>query len=139
MMSVESAIRRVITLHLEAPGTFWTAAMGECFLCLRSQSLSGRWEVMLDNLTRQTAKQIIYHLWVVRPQPMTTIGSERLRPDWTRMSYSGNAPGFEYNGMVLHEYYFGNMTKGGSGDPGKQSAFYKSGCGASNFSERRSS
>ena len=33
--------------------------------------------------------------------------------------------GFEYNGMVLHEYYFGNMTKGGSGDPGKQSAFYK--------------
>src|SRR2546426_8144841 len=33
--------------------------------------------------------------------------------------------GFEYNGMVLHEYYFGNMTKGGSHDPGKESAFYK--------------
>jgi Fe-Mn family superoxide dismutase len=33
--------------------------------------------------------------------------------------------GFEYNGMVLHEYYFGNMTKGGSGDPAKQSQFYK--------------
>lgn len=33
--------------------------------------------------------------------------------------------GFEYNGMVLHEYYFGNMTKGGLGDPGKQSNFYK--------------
>src|SRR5574339_522647 len=33
--------------------------------------------------------------------------------------------GFEYNGMVLHEYYFGNMTRGGSGDPGKQSQFYK--------------
>src|SRR6186997_1729175 len=33
--------------------------------------------------------------------------------------------GFEYNGMVLHEYYFGNMTKSGSGDPGKQSGFYK--------------
>src|ERR687898_2099923 len=33
--------------------------------------------------------------------------------------------GFEYNGMVLHEYYFGNMTKGGTGGPGKQSAFYK--------------
>ncbi len=31
--------------------------------------------------------------------------------------------GFEYNGMVLHEYYFGNMTRGGSGDPGGQSAF----------------
>jgi Fe-Mn family superoxide dismutase len=27
--------------------------------------------------------------------------------------------GFEYNGMVLHEYYFGNMKKGGGGDPDK--------------------
>jgi len=33
--------------------------------------------------------------------------------------------GFEYNGMVLHELYFGNMMKGGSGDPDKNSAFYK--------------
>ena len=33
--------------------------------------------------------------------------------------------GFEYNGMVLHEWYFGNMMKGGSGDPNKNSAFYK--------------
>jgi Fe-Mn family superoxide dismutase len=32
--------------------------------------------------------------------------------------------GFEYNGMILHEYYFGNMTKRGSTDPGKQSQFY---------------
>ncbi|MGZ5474935.1 MAG: superoxide dismutase [Thermoanaerobaculia bacterium] len=24
--------------------------------------------------------------------------------------------GFEYNGMVLHEYYFGNMKKGGGGE-----------------------
>ena len=32
--------------------------------------------------------------------------------------------GFEYNGMVLHEYYFGNMTKnaGGSPTPGLQEA-----------------
>jgi hypothetical protein len=37
MMSVESAIRRVINLRLKAPGTFWTAAMGECFLFLRHQ------------------------------------------------------------------------------------------------------
>jgi hypothetical protein len=36
--------------------------MDECFLFLRSQLLSGRWGVMLDNLTRQTAKQTIYHL-----------------------------------------------------------------------------
>src|ERR687887_1046291 len=25
--------------------------------------------------------------------------------------------GFEYNGMVLREYYFGNLKKGGGGDP----------------------
>ena len=32
--------------------------------------------------------------------------------------------GFEYNGMVLHEYYFGNMTRGGSGDPARGSPFF---------------
>ncbi|MCC6825343.1 MAG: superoxide dismutase [Acidobacteria bacterium] len=32
--------------------------------------------------------------------------------------------GFEYNGMVLHEYYFGNMHKHGTGDAAKDSAFY---------------
>src|SRR5688572_26674443 len=31
--------------------------------------------------------------------------------------------GFEYNGMVLHEYYFGNMKKQGSGDPAEGSNF----------------
>lgn len=31
--------------------------------------------------------------------------------------------GFEYNGMVLHEYYFGNLTPGGAGDPGFNSHF----------------
>jgi superoxide dismutase, Fe-Mn family len=33
--------------------------------------------------------------------------------------------GFEYNGMVLHEYYFGNMKQGGSGDADKSSEFFK--------------
>ncbi len=33
--------------------------------------------------------------------------------------------GFEYNGMVLHEYYFENMKQGGSIDPEKNSAFIK--------------
>ena len=33
--------------------------------------------------------------------------------------------GFEFNGMVLHEYYFGNMKKGGNVDPEKTSAFMK--------------
>jgi Fe-Mn family superoxide dismutase len=33
--------------------------------------------------------------------------------------------GFEYNGMVLHEYYFANMKKDGGGDPDKSSNFFK--------------
>ena len=56
--SVESAIRRVINLRLKAPGTFWTEAMAECFLFLRAQLVSGRWEIMLANLTAETAKQV---------------------------------------------------------------------------------
>lgn len=31
--------------------------------------------------------------------------------------------GFEFNGMVLHEYYFDNLRKDGGGDPARQSAF----------------
>ena len=31
--------------------------------------------------------------------------------------------GFEYNGMVLHEYYFGNMKKNGGGDADRGSQF----------------
>jgi superoxide dismutase, Fe-Mn family len=31
--------------------------------------------------------------------------------------------GFEYNGMVLHEYYFGNMKKQGGGDAPQGSGF----------------
>jgi len=33
--------------------------------------------------------------------------------------------GFENNGMVLHEYYFGNLKKGGGGDPDKKSVFFE--------------
>jgi Fe-Mn family superoxide dismutase len=33
--------------------------------------------------------------------------------------------GFEYNGMVLHEYYFGNMKQGGAVDPERTSQFFK--------------
>lgn len=33
--------------------------------------------------------------------------------------------GFEYNGMVLHEYYFGNMKKAAEGDPESGNAFMK--------------
>lgn len=31
--------------------------------------------------------------------------------------------GFEYNGMVLHEYYFGNMKRQGGDDPARDSRF----------------
>src|SRR5436190_23940597 len=31
--------------------------------------------------------------------------------------------GFEYNGMVLHEYYFGNMKRDGGGEPANGSRF----------------
>ena len=34
--------------------------------------------------------------------------------------------GFEYNGMVLHEYYFDNMQKQGTGDPDGRTSFAKS-------------
>jgi len=50
---VESAIRRVINLRLKAPGTFWLKEMAECFLFLRSQVISGRWEIFMKNLTSQ--------------------------------------------------------------------------------------
>ena len=53
---VESAIRRVINLRLKAPGTFWLKEMAECFLFLRSQLLSGRWEIFMGNLTALTRR-----------------------------------------------------------------------------------
>lgn len=33
--------------------------------------------------------------------------------------------GFEYNGMVLHEYYFGNMTASPASGPNQTSSFFK--------------
>jgi Fe-Mn family superoxide dismutase len=33
--------------------------------------------------------------------------------------------GFEYNGMVLHEFYFENLTRQGSDDPHSDSPFYQ--------------
>ena len=56
---VESAIRRVINLRLKAPGTFWTLHMAETFLFLRSQLLSGRWSIMLHNVSRQAARFLL--------------------------------------------------------------------------------
>lgn len=55
---VEGAIRRVINLRLKAPGSFWTPPMAECFWCLRAQLLAGRWEIVLNNLTREMAQPL---------------------------------------------------------------------------------
>ena len=48
--SVESAIRRVINLRLKSAGSFWTKEMAEIFLFLRSQLISGRWNIFWKNL-----------------------------------------------------------------------------------------
>lgn len=48
--SVESAIRRVINLRLKSAGSFWKREMAEYFLFLRSQLLSGRWLIFMDNV-----------------------------------------------------------------------------------------
>ena len=53
---VESAIRRVINLRLKAPGTFWTKEMAECFLFLRSQLISGRWDIFMENIIQLKRK-----------------------------------------------------------------------------------
>ena len=51
---VESAIRRVINLRLKAPGSFWNKEMAECFLFLRSQLISGRWDFFIKNVSGVT-------------------------------------------------------------------------------------
>lgn len=49
--AVESAIRRVVNLRLKGAGLFWKKEMAETMLFLRSQYLSGRWRIMLENLS----------------------------------------------------------------------------------------
>jgi hypothetical protein len=50
---VESAIRRVINLRLKSAGTFWLRHMAEFFLFLRSQLLSGRWNIFIKNVVHR--------------------------------------------------------------------------------------
>jgi len=50
--TVESAIRRVINLRMKAPGTFWKEDTAEIFLYLRSQLISGRWDLCFNNFSR---------------------------------------------------------------------------------------
>lgn len=49
---VESAIRRVINMRLKAPGSFWLHEMAERFLFLRSQLISGRWPIFINNIRK---------------------------------------------------------------------------------------
>ena len=48
--SVESAIRRVINLRLKSCRSFWKKENAEIYLFLRSQLISGRWNVFFENL-----------------------------------------------------------------------------------------
>ncbi len=50
---VESAIRRIINLRMKSPGIFWKPETSEPMLFLRSQLLSGRWNIMMDNIFKQ--------------------------------------------------------------------------------------
>jgi superoxide dismutase, Fe-Mn family len=54
------------------------------------------------------------------------VSSEGVRPE-NMAAYSEltRRLGFEYNGMVLHEYYFGNMKRQGGDDPERSSGFRK--------------
>jgi len=51
--SVESAIRRVINLRLKSCGSFWKKENAEIYLFLRSQLITGRWNIFFENLTNR--------------------------------------------------------------------------------------
>ena len=50
---VESAIRRVVNLRMKSPGIFWKKETAEHMLFLRSQLLSGRWDIMTGNIHKE--------------------------------------------------------------------------------------
>ncbi|MFO8146286.1 MAG: hypothetical protein R6U03_02740 [Gillisia sp.] len=56
--SVESAIRRVINLRLKSPGSFWLKDGAERFLFLRSQLISGRWNIFMANVNNRIRKYL---------------------------------------------------------------------------------
>ena len=51
------------------------------------------------------------------------LGGRVAKEDMPAYSELTRRLGFEYNGMVLHEQYFGNLTQGGASHPGRHSAF----------------
>lgn len=56
---VESAIRRVINLRLKSCGSFWKKENAEIYLFLRSQLISGRWNIFFKNVINRI-KRIDY-------------------------------------------------------------------------------
>ena len=51
---VESAIRRVINLRLKSCGSFWKRENAELYLFLRSQLITGRWNIFFHNITHRS-------------------------------------------------------------------------------------
>lgn len=49
---IESGIRRIINLRFKCPSTFWYPENVEKLILMRSIALSGRWEIMMRNLTK---------------------------------------------------------------------------------------
>jgi superoxide dismutase, Fe-Mn family len=71
----------------------------------------------------------LYEGYVAQTNHLTTQLSELLKSgpvDQERMAVYSELTrrlGFEYNGMVLHEYYFGNLTTHASSEPKQTSRF----------------
>jgi Fe-Mn family superoxide dismutase len=92
----------------------------------RTFNLSG-----LNGISDQTLEMHfkLYEGYVTNTNTLNTQIAELIKDgnlDATKMAAFSELKrryGFEYNGMVLHEYYFDNMQKDGTGDPAKDSAF----------------
>lgn len=52
---IESGIRRIINMRFKCPSTFWYPENVEKLILMRSMALSGRWEIMINNLTKTKA------------------------------------------------------------------------------------
>lgn len=52
---IESGIRRVINLRFKSPSTFWYPENVEKLILMRGIALSGRWEIMMTNLTKKAS------------------------------------------------------------------------------------
>lgn len=48
---IESGIRRIINLRFKSPSTFWFPDNAEKLIFMRGIALSGRWDIMMKNLT----------------------------------------------------------------------------------------